>query len=83
MIFTRILEMQKTAKNTQKSDPTNQKKQKTSFQKLTKLSKKSNVEAHDVKIILEERPDGKHKEFIKNFAETKEKSEKRHQRLIN
>ncbi len=41
MIFTRILEMQKTAKNTQKSDPTNQKKQKTSFQKLTKFPKKT------------------------------------------
>ena len=41
MVFARILEMQKTVKNTQKSDPTNKKKQKTSFQKLTKFSKKS------------------------------------------
>ena len=50
MIFTRILEMQKTAKNTQKSDPTNQKKQKTSFQKLTKFSKKNKKLFFDKKI---------------------------------
>ena len=50
---------------------------------LKKFAKKSDVEYYSEEIVLEEKPDGKDKKLVKEFFETKEKNEKRLEKLKN
>ena len=48
---------------------------------LQKFAKGKDQVEYETKIVLEEKPDGKNKEFIKNFPGTKDKTEKKLEKL--